>query len=188
MSTSTNNILPALLVKVAIDEEANTEFRFTEPFHVGRDSACQLKINHPAVSRFHLKILHENNLWFIQDLDSTNGTHVDDERVRRLQVKYNEKDPVQIVMGQNGPKLTFIVQQPETKSIETDLDSSDGLSAYVNRYSGDVDSEEIGLQTRMVRLAFQHKQLRRSKHLSQVGIILLIIILSSLAYFAYTSL
>lgn len=45
---------------------------------IGRDADAHLALNDSSVSRKHARILAQNNEFFIEDLGSSNGTHVDD--------------------------------------------------------------------------------------------------------------
>jgi predicted component of type VI protein secretion system len=45
---------------------------------IGRDADADLVLNDPSVSRKHAKITVQNNEFFLEDLGSSNGTHVDD--------------------------------------------------------------------------------------------------------------
>ncbi len=51
------------------------------PFTVGKKDDCSLVINHPAVSRSHARILKEQGKYFIEDLNSSNGTRVNDATI-----------------------------------------------------------------------------------------------------------
>jgi hypothetical protein len=48
---------------------------------VGRDHACDVVVDDPAVSRRHVSIRCLGKEWEARDLDSTNGTYVDGRRV-----------------------------------------------------------------------------------------------------------
>lgn len=48
---------------------------------IGRDPDCDLRIDHPSVSRRHAELLHEPEGWLLRDLGSKNGSHVDGLRV-----------------------------------------------------------------------------------------------------------
>ena len=48
---------------------------------VGRDPRCDIVLDHPAVSRRHAVITHVEGMYFVEDLDSTNGTFLNGERV-----------------------------------------------------------------------------------------------------------
>ena len=46
------------------------------PFVIGKDSGCDGIIKHPNISRYHAKITYQEGTYFIEDLNSTNGTMV----------------------------------------------------------------------------------------------------------------
>ena len=52
----------------------------SDPFTFGRDTTCNVTISDDSASRQHAKIEQNNGDWIITDLDSTNGTWVNDER------------------------------------------------------------------------------------------------------------
>src|SRR5207302_10961 len=52
------------------------------PFLIGRDPACQLRPASPLVSNRHCAILSRDGQVLIRDLDSTNGTFLNDESVK----------------------------------------------------------------------------------------------------------
>ncbi|NLO96770.1 MAG: DUF3662 domain-containing protein, partial [Peptococcaceae bacterium] len=58
---------------------------------VGRNQDCDIKVNDMEVSRQHLKLICENNRWFVQDLGSTNGTYVNRLRVDRYMVNPGDR-------------------------------------------------------------------------------------------------
>lgn len=45
---------------------------------IGRDSDADFVLNDPSVSRKHARVLVQNSEFFLEDLGSSNGTHVDD--------------------------------------------------------------------------------------------------------------
>jgi sigma-B regulation protein RsbU (phosphoserine phosphatase) len=48
---------------------------------IGRSADCEVPIDVPAVSRRHAAILHERGRYFIEDLQSRNGTFLNDKRL-----------------------------------------------------------------------------------------------------------
>ena len=50
---------------------------------VGRHSSCDVKLSDPTVSRRHARLIFRDGSWVLQDLESTNGTAVNDVRVGR---------------------------------------------------------------------------------------------------------
>lgn len=51
-------------------------------FTIGRDSRCDLAIDHMTVSRIHARLERTPDGWMLKDLSSTNGTRVNGWRVR----------------------------------------------------------------------------------------------------------
>src|SRR4051794_18045383 len=48
---------------------------------IGRSADCEVPVDVPAVSRRHAAILHERGRYFIEDLQSRNGTILNDKRL-----------------------------------------------------------------------------------------------------------
>lgn len=53
---------------------------------VGRGSECHIVINDASISRLHIQFLHQADGDYIQDLDSSNGTWVNDEPLHTTQL------------------------------------------------------------------------------------------------------
>ena len=51
--------------------------------HFGRDPECHFPINHSTISSYHCDIVLSADGILLHDLDSTNGTYVDGERVKQ---------------------------------------------------------------------------------------------------------
>jgi len=58
---------------------------------IGRNSTCDIVLDHVSVSKMHAKILSKGNHFYIEDNNSTNGIMVNGRRVD-YQCKLNEKD------------------------------------------------------------------------------------------------
>ncbi len=65
-----------------------------QPFEIGRSSKSDLTIDQESVSRHHARITYESTLHFIEDLQSTNGTFVNDTSIRKGAIR--DGDQVQI--------------------------------------------------------------------------------------------
>jgi len=50
---------------------------------LGRGSDCDVQIDRDSVSRRHARIFREGNQWLAEDLDSTNGSYVNDVPIQR---------------------------------------------------------------------------------------------------------
>jgi peptidoglycan glycosyltransferase len=56
-----------------------------DAFEVGRDEEVAIRIDEPLVSRRHARIERRGEAWVLADLDSTNFTRVNGQRLRREQ-------------------------------------------------------------------------------------------------------
>ncbi len=73
---------PARLVWERSDGQ-RTEFPLDgEAFEVGRGEQAVIRIDEPLVSRCHARIERRGDGWVVSDLDSTNFTRVNGQRVR----------------------------------------------------------------------------------------------------------
>lgn len=59
------------------------EYEIKLPCVIGRGRSANLTIPHPLVSRLHCKLFEKNGRLAIRDLDSLNGTYVNNERIDR---------------------------------------------------------------------------------------------------------
>jgi len=64
------------------------------PAHIGRTDDCQLFNTDSSVSRLHARIEAKHNGYYVVDLDSTNGTYVNNVRVKESRL--NDGDSVRI--------------------------------------------------------------------------------------------
>jgi pSer/pThr/pTyr-binding forkhead associated (FHA) protein len=53
---------------------------------IGRDPGCSFPILNETVSSRHARLFYRQNQWWIEDLNSTNGTYLNDERLKTLTV------------------------------------------------------------------------------------------------------
>jgi pSer/pThr/pTyr-binding forkhead associated (FHA) protein len=54
---------------------------------VGRLAECQIRLSDANVSRRHAAFIPVDDGWAVTDLDSTNGTYVNGERVKRARLR-----------------------------------------------------------------------------------------------------
>lgn len=87
-----------------------------DTIYVGSSDTCHIKIDHPSISRKHLKFTIEGERCFIVDEGSTNGTSFGSQRLAEDQ-KVEVKVQNQVFLG-NLVLLTFL-EEPENDSEES---------------------------------------------------------------------
>jgi ABC-type multidrug transport system ATPase subunit/pSer/pThr/pTyr-binding forkhead associated (FHA) protein len=76
--TLTYSQAPATAMPTAVEQ---LDLRGRTSLSLGRDPQNDTAIDHPAVSRFHAKIVKQAGSWTITDLNSTNGTFVNGKQI-----------------------------------------------------------------------------------------------------------
>jgi pSer/pThr/pTyr-binding forkhead associated (FHA) protein len=73
--------VPTMIITVGEgDAQTTTEFSIPE-IMIGRDPTCDLVLREEIVSSRHARLSYHHNQWWIEDLQSTNGTYLNDERL-----------------------------------------------------------------------------------------------------------
>jgi pSer/pThr/pTyr-binding forkhead associated (FHA) protein len=72
---------PTIMVHV-LESDTPDEYEYHQALIViGRDPACELCLQNELVSAQHARLSFHHNQWWLEDLLSTNGTYLNDERV-----------------------------------------------------------------------------------------------------------
>lgn len=101
----------------------------TLELHLGRTRSVDITLEGEGVSRDHARILQEGDTFVVEDLQSTNGTFVNDVRIDRRVLQ--EGDLVKI-----GPNILKFVVSPSEKNFHEEvyrLTTVDGLTQAYNR-------------------------------------------------------
>lgn len=70
---------PALILS-RLDSSELTALRFTSPqVIIGRDTSCACHIDDITISAQHARLSYHHAQWWVEDLESTNGTYLNDE-------------------------------------------------------------------------------------------------------------
>jgi ABC transport system ATP-binding/permease protein len=77
---------------------------------IGRETDNDVVVSTALASRHHARIVRNDGRWFLADLDSTNGTFLNGERLRG-QARFLQSGDA-IVVG--GETIHFVVDEPET--------------------------------------------------------------------------
>lgn len=72
-----------------------------KPITIGRGIDNVIRIDNPAVSKYHARITKEQDQFFIEDLNSTNGTYINEKSINRLALR----DEDEITIGKHTLKI-----------------------------------------------------------------------------------
>lgn len=73
--------VPSISFKLLESEDSPAQVFSVAQVVVGRDPTCEICIQNDLVSAQHAKFSYHHNQWWVEDLQSTNGTFLNDERV-----------------------------------------------------------------------------------------------------------
>src|ERR1051325_4569335 len=91
---------------VNVKPESNEKHAITgDTVMVGRDRTCAIVLSHPAVSRRHARITLSGTAPLLEDLQSANGTYVNNTRVDRVVLK-----PGDIVRFGADPACSYVLR------------------------------------------------------------------------------
>jgi len=78
--------LPSYILEVLRGPDLDAQHQFGGTIVVGREAACDFRLTDPSVSGRHVKLDGRGDGVWLTDLDSTNGTFVDDTRVGKARL------------------------------------------------------------------------------------------------------
>lgn len=109
-----------------------------QPSRLGRDTECEIVLADPVCSRVHAELWQDSQGWWMRDLDSRNGTYVDDQRIERVRLVHGS----QVRMGTT--ELVFhATEQPLTSPWETGMSGTQALEREDAIDAGQLDSAFI---------------------------------------------
>jgi pSer/pThr/pTyr-binding forkhead associated (FHA) protein len=92
---------------------------------IGRSSELDMVLVEDMVSRKHAKITTDDKSVSIQDLGSTNGTFVNGEKIRKVELKYGDR----ILIGTSIVKLVYVDGESTNSLSETEARSRMAVTA-----------------------------------------------------------
>ncbi len=73
---------PVITLFIRIDRGKENVRRFLQPeIMIGRDPNCDLAVIDETLSAHHARLAHHHGQWWLEDLDSTNGTFLNREKL-----------------------------------------------------------------------------------------------------------
>lgn len=117
---------------------------------VGRKEECDINLDHKSISKLHCVLVRTDGLLLLRDLGSTNGTRVNNQRVRRAALLPNDqlhiaslKYTVQMLPDEELPEPDEFTQQLDGKEVARLLEKSD--------HPGELDSDSSDVEIPVVR-------------------------------------
>lgn len=129
-----------------------------EEVTLGRDDTCDIVIPERQISRQHLRIYKQDNIYKVQDLESRNGTWVNGQRLEGVRELY-DGDEIHVALA---VRLQFI-GSGATAPLPFELPQSVGGRLRIDRESRRVFVRDIELdpplslpQYRLIELLYMH--------------------------------
>ena len=116
MESSTAKTVYPCLIPFPTKDDSQPISLETSEITVGRASSNTLSLSHGGVSRQHARIFRENGQHILTDLNSRNGTFVNNKRVDRAVLSHNDK----IFFGNRG--FIFLTEPAELVQPLSDID------------------------------------------------------------------
>jgi len=79
-SNGRSRVPSSVLVRTADGKKLGT-YKLSEPLEIGRSETSQIRLDDTYVSSSHARLFPRNGTWFVEDLGSTNGTYLNQQRV-----------------------------------------------------------------------------------------------------------
>jgi pSer/pThr/pTyr-binding forkhead associated (FHA) protein len=74
--------IPPLSLAISQEDQVAQIRRFIQAeVTIGRDPACECPVEDNAISARHARLSYHHNQWWLEDLDSTNGTLINQEKL-----------------------------------------------------------------------------------------------------------
>ena len=95
-----------------------------QPVILGRGDMCTVRLSHSKVSRLHCRISYDNGFYAVEDLDSKNGTWVNNRRIHKAILFHHDR----VAVG--GAEFRFVLTGNLTEDSTNILLDSDGAPAF----------------------------------------------------------
>lgn len=95
--------------------------QFFHPFLIGRDADVDLRMQDPRVSRHHVRVGSLDGEWYIQDLNSSNGTFCDGSQIEMQDLE----DRCKLRLAPDGPELDVALHHLGDRARSVEQDKAD---------------------------------------------------------------
>ena len=80
-SSNGRSRVPSSVVVRSSNGKKLGSYRLAEPLQIGRSDGSEIQLDDTYVSSSHARLFPRNGTWFVEDLGSTNGTYLNQQRV-----------------------------------------------------------------------------------------------------------
>lgn len=84
--------VPAITVMEAAGQQGQEKQFSMGEIIIGRDPTCNFPLEDETISLRHCRLFFERKQWWVEDLDSTNGSYLNDERLETSTVLTNNDE------------------------------------------------------------------------------------------------
>jgi len=85
--------VPPISLTISHGEPAPQVRHFVQPeVTIGRDPACECPVNDEVISARHARLIYHHSQWWLEDLNSTNGTLLNQEKLATPTVIMSEDE------------------------------------------------------------------------------------------------
>lgn len=89
--TAVRQVMPMYVLRGVTGGAFGRSYPLQGPVTIGRSPECDIRINDPGLSRVHVRLVPGEDGVQVEDLDSTNGTFVNDRRVLREKARMGDE-------------------------------------------------------------------------------------------------
>ena len=97
---------PTLLIQQLNQRERSIELH-GESYRLGRDKNADIPLIHPAISRFHARLVRRGRRWLLIDEQSTNGLWWQGKRIQELELRDGDQIALAPASEPDAPQLNF---------------------------------------------------------------------------------
>jgi pSer/pThr/pTyr-binding forkhead associated (FHA) protein len=73
---------PGITLSIQTEQGKESQRQFSQPqIMIGRDTKCDVAVMDEALSAHHVRLTHHHGQWWLEDLNSTNGTFLNHEKL-----------------------------------------------------------------------------------------------------------
>ncbi|MGH7961786.1 MAG: FHA domain-containing protein, partial [Candidatus Binatia bacterium] len=130
------------MIKLTVLAGPDTSSIFTldkDAITIGRGSACDVVLGDASASRRHCSITRQGDSFILTDLESGNGTFVND-RTTRITTQHTLKDGEEILLGKSRLRVEFRAPAEEEELTKIQTPEERRASAAAGPTQGDVPS------------------------------------------------